>query len=102
MGYNNNMIYYYNECSTCKNNALKIVRDVSLEAVSLGYAPVDERFVAALPLWQSEAGDLMAGKDLELPFLYDMAANRILPLPRALPKSAVGEWREIVREFWLG
>ncbi len=95
------MIYYYNECSTCKNHALKVVRDVSLEAVNNGYAPVDERFVAALSSWAKEAEALMEGKDIELPFLYDLANNRLLPLPKGLAKEDVGEWRDTVRHFWF-
>lgn len=112
------MIYYYDDCTTCKNMSLKICREVALKADLLmkkypkyrGEFPtfLDERYVGALSQWRSEAQAIMdrVNKDdnfLTLPFLYNEKNNEVLPLPKKIDKDDVASmsmWKADVENFW--
>lgn len=110
------MIYYYKDCTTCKNVSLAICRETALRAGVLKKkypqynfpTTLDERYVGALSVWKDEAEALMAkalesGNPVTLPFLYNEDTKEILPLPEKIDKDDVGTltlWKADVANFW--
>lgn len=113
------MIYYYNDCTTCKNVSLAICRETALRAGVLKKkypqydfptipTVLDERYVGALSVWREEAEALMSkalekGSPVSLPFLYNEETNEILPLPEKIDKNdttVLNLWKAEVANFW--
>ena len=110
------MIYYYNDCTTCKNVSLAICRETALRAGVLKKkypkydfpTALDERYVGALSAWREEAEALMSkalekGNPVTLPFLYNEETKEILPLPEKIDKNdatTLSLWKAEVANFW--
>lgn len=74
------LIYYFDECPTCKNYDRNLVRQCALEVGEGGkYSiSVDERYLKALPdVWGEEA-DYLADFGAKVPFLYNMDDRKFL------------------------
>lgn len=67
------MVFYFEECPTCKNQARNLVREVALQA----QVKVDERYIYALPeVWKP----LAASYGVPLPFIVNLDSKAVLPI----------------------
>lgn len=110
------MIYYYDDCTTCKNISLALCRETALRAGVLKKkypqyqfpVALDERYVGALASWREEAETIITraaqgGELVSLPFLYNEQTKEVLPLPKKLDRKdgeMMSLWQADVANFW--